>query len=192
VFALCVAAPFYGCGSRGTASPAAGPAEIPPEQQTEQKLEPLTKDDVELYLKVMRAAAERVKTPAPNDTAALDRAKRILAGGPSGRIPTHDDVMALERANLVALSMDQIVAEEMRLDGRAYRGIAEAIEAVVLNPALGAASGDGRAPAQDHSLTPIEERLGAVNATNEKFLGPYREEIQSLIAVVRNPANLPK
>ena len=48
------------------------------------------------------------------------------------------------------------------------------------------------APAPDHAPTPLEKRLSDVNAANAKFLAPYREKIQNLIGVVRNPANLPK
>jgi hypothetical protein len=199
--ALCAGMSFAGCGRKETApqseggenSPAAPgvkPAEASLEKQTEQKLDPLTKDDVELYLKVMRAAAERVKNPLASDKAALEGAKRILAGSASGRVPTQDDVKTLERANLVALSMDQLVAEEMKIDGRTYRGIAEAIESAFQNPAQTVASG-GR-PTLDHTPTPLEKRLGEVNTANEKFLSSYRDDIRMLVAVVRNPANLPK
>jgi len=200
---LCAAAACCGCGQKETAplsegagnAPAAAgstPAELPLDQQIEQKLDPLTKEDLELYLKVMRAAAERAKHLTPADQAALDGAKKILAGSASGRIPTRDDVKTLDRANLVAVAMDQIVAEEMKLDGRNYRGIFEAVESAVPNPALGGASGDGGAPTPDRTPTPLEKRLRDVNAANEKFLAPYRVEIQQLMAVVRNPANLPK
>jgi hypothetical protein len=203
VLALIVAGSYCGCGSKGTAAssagskkspalPAAEPAEIPLAQQTEQKLDPLTMDDVDLYLKVMRAAAEQVKTPAPGDTATLEAAKKILAAGAAGRVPTRNEVTTLERANLVAIGMDQIVAEEMKFDGRTYRGIAEAMEAVVPNPDLGSASGDASPPAVNHTLTPIEQRLSAVNARNKKFLASYCDLIQALIAVVHNPANLPR
>ena len=200
--ALCAAVSFAGCGRKETAPPSEGgenspaapgakPVEASLEQQTEQKLDPLTKDDVELYLKVMRAAAERVENPVASDKTALEDAKRILAGSASGRVPTQDGVKTLERANLVALSMDQIIADEMKIDGRTYRGIAEAIESVAQNPARAVASGDGR-PTPDHTPTPLERRLGDVNTANEKFLTPYRDEIRKLVAVVRNPANLPK
>jgi hypothetical protein len=202
---LCAALAFAGCGRKETAplseggenlpaAPGAKPAEAPLEQQTEQKLDPLSKDDVELYLKVMRAAAGRVNNPAPGDTAALETAKRILAGRASRHVPTPDDVKTLERANLVALSMDQIVANEMKIDARTYRGIAEAIESVIRNPALSVASGDGGPPEAvgAHATTPLEKRLSDVNAVNQRFLAPYREQIQGLIAIVRNPANLPK
>jgi hypothetical protein len=150
---------------------------------------------VEVYLKVMRKAAARVQNPTPEDRTALEGAKKILAGGTSGRVPTQDDVKALERANLVATAMDQIVAEEMKLDGRAYRGIVEAVESVIPNPELAASSRGGAAPnpaSADHPLTPLEKRLSEVNAASEKFLAPYRVEIQKLIAIVRNPANLPR
>jgi hypothetical protein len=201
---LCVGLAQGGCGRNQTALPSEGaenspatrsapPVEASLEQQTEQKLDPLTKDDVELYLKVMRVAAARVQNPTAGDKAALETAKKILAGGASGRVPTQDEVKTLERANLVATATDQIVAEEMKLDGRAYRGIAEAVESVVPNPELAAASKGDAVPApSEHPLTPLDKRLSEVNAANEKFLAPYRGEIQKLIAVVRNPANLPK
>jgi hypothetical protein len=203
VIVLCAVAAFSACGPKESAArpggianaPASADAkfsEPPLDQQTEQKLDSLTKEDVELYLKVMRAAAERVKNLTPADRASLDGARKILAGGPSGRVPTPADVKTLAQANLVALSMDQIVAGEMKLDARAYRGIAEAVEAVVPDPALGPAPGDGSTPPANHTPTPLEKRLHDVNAANEKFLAPYSEEIQSLLAVVRNPANLPK
>src|SRR5713101_4435824 len=173
---LCVVLALVGCGRNQTAPPSEGaenspatrsapPVEASPEQQTEQKLDPLTKDDVELYIKVMRAAAARVQNPTAGDKAALEGAQKILAGGASGRVPTQDDVKTLEHANLVATAMDQIVAEEKKLDGRAYRGIAEAVESVVPNPALAAASKGDAAPApSEHPLTPLEKRLSEVNA----------------------------
>jgi hypothetical protein len=200
---FCAAACFSACGSKESVTRSGGAAnapasadakfsEPPLDRQIEQKLDPLTKDDVELYLNVMRAAAERVKNLTPADRAALDGAKGILAGSASGRVPSPADVKTLAQANLVALSMDQIVAGEIKLDGRTYRGIVEAVEAVVPNPAAGAASGVGGAPPASHAPTPLETRLNDVNSANEKFLAPYGEEIQKLIAVVRNPANLPK
>ena len=201
--ALCAAAAVSSCGRKQTtplseggenslASATANPAELPFEQQTEQKLDPLTREDVDFYLKVMRAAADRVKNLAPADTTALEGAKKILAASATGRVPTPDDVKTLERANLVAISMDQIVAEEMKLDGRKYRGIAEAVEAALPSPAPPKTSGESSTLAPENAPTPLEKRLSGVNAANEKFVAPYRNEIQELIRVVRNPANLPK
>ena len=53
------------------------PAEAALEQQTEQKLDPLTPEDVELYLKVMRAAAARVQKAEAGDRATLEAAKKF-------------------------------------------------------------------------------------------------------------------
>ena len=185
-------APLSEGGENSPATPGAKPAEAPIEVQTEQKLDPLTKDDVELYLKVMRAAAERVKNPRPADKAVIEGASKILAAGASGRVPTQADVKTLERANLVALSMDQIVAEEMKVDAKTYRGIAEAVETAVPNPALAATSEKAVPPAPDRAPTPLQERLSIAKTANDKFLAPYRVEIQKLIPIVRNPINLPK
>ena len=203
VMALCTSATLWSCGRKETAPPTEGgenspasPASksegLPLGQQIEQKLDPLTKEDIELYLKAMGIAADRVKNPTPADNAALEGAKKILAGSAAGRVPTPDDVKTLERANLVALAMDQIVAEDMKLDGRTYRGIVEAVESVVPNPALGTAPAKSIPQAPEHVLTALEKRLSDVNTANETFLRPYRDEIQKLLAIVRNPANLPK
>src|SRR5579863_86049 len=108
---LCTAAGFSACRSKESAALSGGVAnapasadskfaEPPLDQQTEQKLDPLTKEDVELYLKVMHAAAERVKNLTPADQAALDGARKILAGSASRRTPTRDDAKTLERATL--------------------------------------------------------------------------------------------
>jgi hypothetical protein len=200
---LCALLSISGCGRKQTAplseggenshvTASANHAELPLDQQTEQKLDPLTTEDVTLYLKIMHAAAERIEHPAPTDTAALEGAKKILAASGSGHVPSLDDVKILDQANLVAISRDQVVAEEMKTDARTYRGIAEAVESVIPNPALTTHPRDDGKPVPEHVPTPLEDRLSAVNAANEKFLTPYRDEIQKLIAVVRNPANLPK
>jgi hypothetical protein len=199
---LSAAVPFAGCGRKesaplseggenSAAAPGAKPAEATLEEQTEQKLDPLTSEDVELYLKVMRTAAERVKNPAPGDKAALEGAKKIIAGGALGRVPTQDDAKTLERANLVALSMDEIVADDMKLDGRTYRGIAEAVESALQYPGRAAPTGKDGQPLPDLTPTPLQDRLSSVNAANERFLAPYRSEIEKLLPVVRNPATLP-
>jgi hypothetical protein len=200
---LSAAISFFGCGRKESAplseggenspaTPGAKPAEAAIEVQTEQKLDPLTKDDVDIYLKVMRAAAERVKNPTPADKEVIEGASKILAAGASGRVPTQSEVKTLERANLVALSMDQIVAEEMKVDTKTYRGIAEAVESAVPNPALAVTPEKVMPPAPDRARTPLQERLSTAKTANEKFLLPYRDEIQKLIPIVRNPINLPK
>lgn len=160
---------------------------IPP--LTEQKLDPLTASDVELYLRVMRAAAERVRIPNSEDMQTIARARQIISAAATGDVPSLMDAGTLQQASQICLAMDQIVAREMQIDPNRYIAIADAIEAVVPNPDLVAPQekSAGIAP-----RSPLERRLVSVNAANEAFLVSYRGEIQRLLSVVRNPANLPK
>lgn len=196
---LCAAVSAAGCGRNQTAPlsegaehtmvpPGTVPAEAPLDLQIEQKLTPLTRDDVALYLRVMHLAALRVKNRLPTDRAALLTAKQILDARDSGRTPTPDDARMLQHATLVATGMDQLVANEMKIDLQKYRGIAEAVEAVIPNPLFPA---DPASKPAESSLTKLQRRLREVDAANVKLLAPYRKEIQQLLAVVRNPANLP-
>jgi hypothetical protein len=200
---LFAASVLLGCGHQATSAPVSQgnedlpvsasrePSEAPMEMQIEQKLDPLTTGDVELYLGVMRNAAARTKNLLPSDRAALQSARKVLADSVAGSVPSMQDAKTLERANLVALHMDQIVAEEMKIDARKYRGIAEAIEFSLAKPAQLPVVDAGEPPVPQRPVTPIEKRLTEVNEANKKFLAPYQAEIQALLAMVRNPANLP-
>ncbi len=160
---------------------------IPP--LNEQKADPLTQSDVELYLRVMHAAAARVRNPNAEDTQALAQARQILSAAANGRVPSSSDASTLQHASEICLGMDQIVARERKVDLALYTSIADAIEAVVPNPSIPVPPAQSAEPPP---RSPLERRLAQVDAENETFLAPYRSEIQSLLAIVRNPANLPK
>lgn len=162
---------------------------IPP--LTEQKLDPLTASDVELYLNVMRAAAARVQNPTADDKATLAQAREIIAAAAAGHVPSSSDARTLERASEIGTQMDQIVSEEQHIDPDTYLGIALAVEAVVPDPQLVAGekkSSEASAPPR----TPLERRIAEAGAANRSFLAPYRDEIERLLIIVRNPENLPK
>ena len=172
----------------------AGPTEpnstgIPP--LTEQKLDPLTDADVQMYLRVMRAAAARVQNPTAEDEATLEQARTIMAAAAAGHVPSSSDARTLERASQIGTEMDQIIAEEQHIDPATYIGIALGVEAVAPDPQLATAAKNSplapRAP-----QTPLARRIAAVNAANRVFLAPYRDEIEKLLIIVRNPENLPK
>jgi hypothetical protein len=186
--------PGYATVSQGNENAPYAPAQTPQEAslqlQTEQKLAPLTADDVQLYLRVMRGAAQRVQVPTAQDLAILSRAGEILQSSSSGKLPTMQDVQTLERANLVALHMDQVVAKETGVDAHEYRGVAEAIEFALFDPP--AAATTKAPPIPPHSSPLLEARLGEVYAANRKFLQPYTSEIQRLVKIVREPSRLPK
>ena len=162
---------------------------IPP--LTEQKLDPLTESDVALYLQVMRAAAARVQNPTADDKAALAQAREIMAAAAAGRVPSSQDARTLERASQIGTEMDEIVAEEQHIDAATYLGIALAVEAVVPDPQR-ATTEKKPLEAPGPPRTPLERRIADANAANRIFLAPYREEIERLLMIVRNPENLPK
>jgi hypothetical protein len=194
---LALLAAFFagGCGRNHpppiaqTAGPTApNSTGIPP--LTEQKLDPLTAGDVAMYLSVMRAAAARVQNPSAADKATLAQAQQIMKAAGAGRVPSSDDARTLERASQIGTEMDQIVAEEQNIDAASYLGVALAIEAVV--PAPQAATDNKSFAAPSVPTTPLERRIAEANNANRIFLVPYRDEIVKLLAIVRNPANLPK
>jgi len=206
IAALCAAPWLIACGRPQTAPLSEGretrqgtggqaSAEASFEVQTEQKLEPLTPQDITLYLGVMRAAVERVAHPAPGDRDTLQAARQLASAGTpanSGRgVPTPEDAKLLERATMVAIRMDQIIAEERGLDGRTYRGIAAAVESAISGADPPASAGEST-PAPPESPTPLQARLSELRVANAALLAPYRDEIQKMLAVVRNPANLPR
>jgi hypothetical protein len=172
----------------------AGPTEpnstgIPP--LTEQKLDPLTADDVATYLRVMQAAADRVQNPTAEDKSTLAEAQKIMAAAGAGHVPSSSDARTLERASQIGTEMDQIVAEEQHIDPATYIGIALAVEAVVPDPQLPTTAKKSPQPPVVPP-SPLSRRIAAANAANEITLAPYRDEIEKLLIVVRNPANLPK
>jgi len=158
---------------------------------TEQKLDPLTASDVDLYLRVMRAAATRVQSPTAEDTATLAEAHDVMTAAAAGQVPSSSDARTLERASQIGTEMDQIVADEQHIDLATYVGIALAVEAVVPDPQLITTEMKTKqafAPPQ----TPLSRRLAAADAANRIVLAPYRDEIEKLLIIVRNPGNLPK
>ena len=194
---LCVAVAMVGVGgcnpnhaaplAQTAGSTGATTTGIPP--LTEQRLDPLTPSDVELYLRVMRAAADRVRIPTREDLQTIARARQIISAAATGHVPSSADANTLQEASQICLAMDQIVAREMQIDPNRYIAIADAIEAVVPNPDLTAPQEES---AGVSPRSPLERRIVTVNAANELFLVSYRSEVQRLLSVVRNPANLPK
>ncbi|MDI3259374.1 MAG: hypothetical protein QJR02_06730 [Sinobacteraceae bacterium] len=157
--------------------------------QTDMQLAPLNGDDVAFYLRVMRAAAERVEHPTASDREAQSRARNVATQASAGKtaILTPADQAALMRALLLQGQADRLIVEERHLDIRRYEAIATAIEAMVPDPAGAFGSGDGPTAAEPHALTPLERKIKAVEAENAEFLKPFVPEIQKLLTVVRHP-----
>lgn len=199
IVAMLLAVLVLGCGKAPGAAPLAetaaaqtssdgGPAQDSSEQ-TDMQLVPLNGDDVAFYLRVMRAAAERVAHPTAADRQAQSRAASVASQANAGKTPilAATDQDALMRSMLLQGQADRLIVEEWHLDARRYEAIASAIEAVVPDPAGAFGSGDAPADATPHTPTPLERKIQAVEAQNAQFLKPYVPEIQKLLTVVRHP-----
>lgn len=160
------------------------------------QLTPLSKDDIALYLQVMHAAADRVQHPTAADTATLARYKALMKGADSGgknAPPSATDMAVLENGTLIEQQMDMLVVRERHIDEKRYNGISSAIEDVIPNPTMevaGGATGEG-VPADTPQLSgaslALQQKIHTAEAQDTTILGPYRSEVQQLLAIVRNP-----
>ncbi len=140
------------------------------------EFEPLTQADVDLYLKVMRAAAERVKSLPAADREALRTFRRMTTT--PNQFPSAEDMAAMQRAGeLVAL--DGVVARELGV-ARRYESITSRALAFTA-PRIDASGDDNEMNAQQKRDLRIRiERLRQRETQDAATLAPHREEILSL------------
>jgi hypothetical protein len=146
-------------------------------------LSPLSQEDVNLYVDLMRAAALRVQNLLPRDTAALARMSRVQDDMDAGRIPTplkgDPEAEVIARGMTVRQAMDEIIAEERGLDVAHYRTVRDQIERIV-NPS-NSFPNDGD-EVLGGRITPEEARI---RLANTKIVAPHADEIERLYQMVR-------
>lgn len=156
---------------------------------------PLRAGDVQLYLTVMRAAAERARHPTKKDldaiqatetwSAVVDSASRTQARPPAPL----DEAMIERSSNLTGQMADVQVASERGIDLARYQEIRDTIESIATPPRVedGACVWDGCAGAS--AATPnargYREVLATTLARDRRLLAPRLAEIRSLQAIVR-------
>lgn len=162
------------------------------------QLTPLSAADVQLYLTVMRAAAERVRHPTADDFAAQKRAQawQTAIANAHGSVvaPTDADLAANDRVLMLNSGQtDILIVLERHLDEDRYSRIADDIEEALPTPGT-AVLGCPRGDCTDASPVPAaQDRLyDAAVVRNRKLLAPYRTEINSLETVVRKLNSLRK
>ena len=95
----------------------------------------VTQANVDLYLRVMRAAAERARNPAPEDRTTIAAFKHIRNSPRSSATKlTPDEEEIVQRALLLLNALDEIVAREERVDPDRYRSAKAAVESVLPTP----------------------------------------------------------
>jgi hypothetical protein len=95
----------------------------------------LTQANIDLYLRVMRATADRARNPVPEDLTTMAAFKHIRKGptSPATRLtPVEQEIV--QRAFLLMNTLDEIVAREKRVDSDQYRNAKAAVESVLPPP----------------------------------------------------------
>ncbi len=176
-------------------SPVAAAARTPAAAEPLGEFETLTRADVDLYLKVLRVAADRVKNMPQADRDVLNAFHRMTTGAGAGQIPTPEQMASMQRAGEL-MTIPSVVAREMGVEKR-YRSIDSRAEHFLM-PMDGASSGD-----EDEVMT--AEQRAALKQRIQRFrqrrdadaatLQPYREEIAALrkqVDFLRHPESIPK
>jgi len=190
---LLCAAMVAGCGhsanseSSGAAdsgTSAGGSSDSADEQAAAKTLKttPLTQSDIDLYLDIMRAAADKITNATGQDRAALDLMKQVNSGKTNGAM-TPDQAALLAHAAQLAQIDEQIAAQrgvQPRYD--AIRGV---IEGLVGIEACASCSGDGGAQAASAAQQQEWAAEEAVLKTDLAMLQAHSAEITSLQKQVR-------
>ena len=137
----------------------------------------ITQEDADLYLKVMRQAAERVKNPPPEDVAIVDAFNQIpnVRTAQASQL-TDDQKNTVFQAIKITGSLDEVVAESLHVDASKYEKAKGAIEDVFPFPESDSAASAGE-------LTDTQKKALSSNA---KVLAPAADEIKELQATIYN------
>lgn len=151
---------------------------------------PLRADDIQLYLSVMRAAAERTRHPTKRDmdaiqttkawSAIVDSASRKQASPPAPL----DEAMIERSSNLTGQMADVQVASERGIDLARYQEIRDTIEAIAAPPRAEAGT-CVRAGCRSSRTAGGSEAQALTLARDRRLLEPRLAEIRALQAIVR-------
>ena len=93
----------------------------------------VTRANMDLYMRVMRATAERERNPAPEDLRTMTAFKRIRSAAPAATL-TPEEKQVVQRAFLLINALDEVVAAETHVDANQYRSAKAAVESVLPAP----------------------------------------------------------
>ncbi len=171
-------------GADAAAAPAVAEKAAPVASGADRPLaefEPVSAADVALYLKVMRAAAERVRTLSPADRQALTTMREMTGRTmASTQMPSPEQLAAIQRAGEL-MTLDATVAREQGVADR-FSSVQHRVDRF-LHPMTGASSGD-----EDEQMTAerrawVQDRIRrfrALDAQDAATLAPHRAELLAL------------
>ncbi len=139
--------------------------------------EKVTQADVDLYLQVMRATAERVKNPTPDDLTTIDAFSRVPnVHAASARDLTDDQKNTIMQAITLTSRLDEVVAKDLNVDAERYEHAKNLVEAILTPP-------DEDHPNVSTELTDFEKQ-GL--KSKGKALEPYAQEIKGIYSTIAN------
>jgi hypothetical protein len=154
---------------------------------------PLTRADVDLYLNVMRTAAERIKNMSAADRAVLKAYRKLTANPDPNQIPSAEQIMAIQRAGEL-MTLDSAVARELGITRR-YNSISGRVAAFIMP--MGGEGDDDATPMTAERKAQLKlriERFRERRRLDAATLEPHREEIQSLqkqVNLILHPESIP-
>ncbi len=154
------------------------------------EFEPVSAADVALYLKVMRTAADRVRTMSAADRQALKTMQEMSKGTmASTQMPSPEQMAAVQRAGTL-MTMDATVAQEQGVPSR-FSSVQHRVDRF-LHPMTGS-SGEDEPERRAWVLERIR-KFRTLDAQDAAVLAPYREELLALETQVRlaiHPESMP-
>ncbi len=200
---LAVAGVMTGAAQAGTSRP--------PDTAGAIGVQPLTQDDIALYLKVMRDAAQRLRNLSPADRKIIADYQALASGESGQQQVTNQSSEAAsaqrqqsERALRLMTAMDEIVAADEHVDIERYHAIKDRIEAAIspadcnacsdsdsADPDSDSADSDSHDEPPDPGQKREADRVTTVADADARTLAPYRMEIQALLRAVREYQQLP-
>lgn len=189
-------------GTQATSAPAIVATDSPqsdsgslsdaPEDKTDWPLVPLTQADVQLYLSVMRAAAERVQHPTAEDIAApglVNSVELKMQQGHAEQVTAAED-KAIDLADTLQGHADDLIVEGRHIDAQKYSHIVDRVEEAIVPPQFDFVA-DGDPSSTPYVPTAHDRAVEATKNANIKLLAPYRDEIRALQATVRDTTPRP-
>ena len=158
-------------------------------EQLRDGFRPLTASEVNLYLEVLRATAERCRTLKPAYKAAIAEQERQLKNvedwQKSGHIPTDAQARAVSDAGerIAKLTLvDDLVTEERHIDKERYQAIKTPVERAAF-PAMGEV-GEGEESQHTAEEAKKWKTYENVMEANKKAVAPYLSEMGKLHSIV--------
>jgi hypothetical protein len=138
--------------------------------------QPLAQADVDLYIDVMKAAADYVKNPSASDRAAMDFSAQVTSGKVTSTISPAQAQMLARTATLAQYDME--IAKQRGISER-YEAIRGVVEGLVGMTACASCSGDGGG-AVTQAQKDLAAKEDAAHKVDLTLLEPHRAEIESL------------